>query len=107
MRFLASRYLAAVFPVLLAVSACADSSSSSLIAPRDADFSKGKPASGATQSTMSISPTSATIAVGGSTTVSVTYRDKQGNIIPDTDMRVTYYGCIPVAPRRWRTCVKP
>jgi hypothetical protein len=47
---------------------------------------------------MSISPTSAVIPVGGSATVSVTYRDKQGNIIPDSDMRLTFYGCYPVAP---------
>jgi hypothetical protein len=47
---------------------------------------------------MSISPTSATISVGGSTTVSVTYRDKQGNIVPESDMRLTFYGCYPVAP---------
>src|SRR3954469_25078837 len=98
MRFLASRYLVTVIPVLLAVSACADTSRSSLAAPDDAAFSKGKPGSGAAQSTMTISPTSATISVGGSTIVSVTYRDKQGNIIPDSDMRITYYGCYPVAP---------
>jgi len=98
MRSLASRCLVAIVPAVLAISGCADTHSSSLLAPDGADFSKGKPGAGTNQPAMSISPTSATISVGGSTTVSVTYRDKQGNLVSDTDMRITYYGCIPVAP---------
>jgi len=99
MRSLASRCLAVLVPVLLVSSACSDAGSGRFGAPTDPALARGgRPASGVTQSSMSISPTSATISVGGSTTVSVTYRDKQGNIVPESDMRLTFYGCYPVAP---------
>jgi hypothetical protein len=98
MRTLASRCLAAVVPALLAASACSDTSDAR-IAPTDPLYGKsGKPANGTSQGSMSISPTSVTIAAGEATTLSVTYRDKQGNVIPDSNMRLTYYGCYPVAP---------
>jgi hypothetical protein len=59
----------------------------------------GKPASGnAGFVPMEISPKSFTMAVGSTTNVSVTYRDQKGNLVPDSDFRLTYYGCVPVAP---------
>jgi hypothetical protein len=47
---------------------------------------------------MTISPTTADVAVGATTTVRVTYLDAKGNVVPDTEARLTYYGCVPVAP---------
>jgi hypothetical protein len=96
MRSLASRGLASA--LLFALTACSAARDAGIGAPTDPLFGKGKPSSGSAAPAMSISPTSMTISVGGSTAVSVTYRDSKGNIIPDTNMRLTYYGCFPVAP---------
>jgi len=98
MRSLASRCLAFASPLLFTLAACSTTRDASVGAPTDPSFGKGKPSGGSTLAGMSISPTSMTVSVGGTTTVSVTYRDNKGNVVPDTDMRLTYYGCFPVAP---------
>jgi hypothetical protein len=36
--------------------------------------------------------------VGSTIKVSATYRDAKGVIVPETNFRWTYYGCVPVTP---------
>ena len=57
----------------------------------------GKPVA-SSESVMSMSPSEATIAVGGKATVAVTYYDRKGAVVPVDDFRWTYYGCRPVSP---------
>jgi hypothetical protein len=96
MRYLASRCLGIASSLVLVLSACAAPGDSSAT-PTGPEFGKGK-SGGSDFAPMTISPTSQTIAVGGTTSVSVTYRDAKGIIVPETNFRWTYYGCIAVAP---------
>jgi hypothetical protein len=100
MRSIASRCLAVASSLVLTLAACSTTENARTSSPTEPEFGKsGRPSNGANNlASMSISPTSATIAVGATTTVSVTYRDSKGNVIPDSNMRLTYYGCFPVAP---------
>jgi hypothetical protein len=106
MRFIASRCLALVTPLLVSVTACdTPVEGRGTVAPTAPSFSRGgKPASGTTFTPMEISPKSLTMSVGGTATVSVVYRDAKGSLVPETSFRWTYYGCVPVAPAALTTC---
>jgi hypothetical protein len=100
MRSLTSRCLAAVCPALFVLTSCSVAGDTQQgVTPTDPTFGKGgHPGTTGTFAPMTISPVSNVVSVGTKTTVSVTYRDSRGAIIPETTFRWTYYGCLPVAP---------
>jgi hypothetical protein len=104
MRSLASRCLAVAAPLLLSFAACSTPSDApadtrGMPLPTEPTASRGKPASGsALLPPMSITPGTLTMSVGSTVKVAVTYRDAKGAVVPESNFRWTYYGCVPVAP---------
>ena len=104
MRSIASRCVALVTPLLFSFTACATpndapAESGGIPLPTEPALARGKPVSGSSLfAPMSIAPNPLTMTVGSTMTVAVTYRDAKGSIVPETNFRWTYYGCVPVAP---------
>ena len=103
--------LAAVAAITLA--ACQDSTNTpTLVSPNTPAFAKGtggsgggggggggqKPHVNSTAASITMTPTSLQLAVGGSDSLHVTLYDKNGNALPADDGSLLWYGCKPQDP---------
>jgi hypothetical protein len=90
----------------ITLAACQDSTNTAptLIAPNAPSLAKGgggggsKPHVNSTAATITMTPTSLQLAVGGSDSLHVTLYDKNGNALPADDGSLLWYGCKPQDP---------
>ena len=88
------------------IAACTDDNTqaTSLVAPPNqpslsrAGNGGGKPHVSATSVRVAITPTSMQLGVGSGTWMHVTLYDKNGNMLPDNDGSLVWYGCTPSNP---------
>jgi hypothetical protein len=90
----------------ISLAACQDSNNtaSTLVAPGAPSFAKGgggggqKPHVNSTAASITMTPSSLELAVGGSDSLHVTLYDKNGNALPADDGSLLWYGCKPQDP---------
>jgi hypothetical protein len=94
---------------VITLAACQDSTNSAptLVAPNGPSLAKGggggggggsKPHVNSTAASITMTPTSLALAVGGSDSLHVTLYDKNGNALPADDGSLLWYGCKPQDP---------